>query len=102
MTFINGKDMLTHIIAGHDLYNKEKEIYVFVYNSADSICYYFISNEEAEELKKKAEDSDELWSAFLGVGGWIVDDPEYECYIEGSETPLEWCEDNYEGNWEVV
>lgn len=103
MTFVNGKAMLENILNGADLYNREKEIYVFRYNDAGSIAYYYIDNEEAEELAKlKEESEEEYWGAFLGVGGWIIDDPECESYEEGEETNLDWCNDNYEGNWEVV
>lgn len=101
MRFNNGKEML-HEIVGNltDLYSPEKETYVFLYNDCDSICLYSIDEDEAVRLATEAGNSDEeYWSAFLGWGGEIIDDPSYEDYREGSETPLEWCEAMYDGEW---
>lgn len=98
MTFNNGEEMLRYIQRGYDLYNTEKEIYVFEYNAYGSICYYHIDNETAEELKKE----DDYWGAYLGVGGYIIDDPSYEFFEDGDESNLDWCNDNYTGEWEDV
>lgn len=105
MTFKNGYEMLDCIKAGYDFYSKEKEIYVFVYNDCGSICYYNIDNDEADKLRKLKEESpggEEYWGAFLGIGGWICDDPSYELFDKDSYSNLDWCKDNYDGEWEVV
>lgn len=104
MRFKNGKDMLECLHDSWEFYNPKKEIYVFEYNSAGSICYYNIDNEEANRLRilKEESNNEEYWGAFLGVGGWIVDDPSYEDYQEGDYSNLDWCNDNFDGDWEIV
>ena len=102
MRFKSGEEMLTIIQEGIDLYNKEKEIYVFVYNVEGSICYYNINNKEAEKLKQQSKECCDGWAAFLGFGGWVVDDPSHELFEEGDESNLDWCNENYEGEWEIV
>ena len=101
MTFNNGKEILEEIIK-FDLYNKEKGIYVFEYNECGSICYYYIDNEEFSKLKKEAEEKSVNISSLLGVGGWICDDPSHELFLEGDYSNLDWCNDNYKGEWEYV
>lgn len=98
MRFSSGKEMLEKIQHNGDFYSKEKEIYVFCYNSAGSIAYYDISNEEAEAFKEIGD----YWSGYLGFGGSICDDPSHELYEEGDYSNLDWCNDNYEGEWEAV
>ena len=103
MTFSNGKEMLDVIIHDClDLYNSETEQYVFVYSDCGSICEYSISNEHAEQLRKLKEEDGEYWGAHLGIGGYIYDDPSHEDYEEGDYSNLDWCNENYQGEWEVV
>lgn len=88
MTFANGKEMLSKIQEGTDLYDPETYTYVFVYNEDGAICTYDISHEDADKLKQM----DDYWGAHLGWGGSIYDTP----------MNLSWCEDNYKGDWEDV
>ena len=100
MRFESGKEMLD-CIYDTDLYNAEKEIYVFQYNEVGSIACYNISNKEAEKLRELSKENDgEYWGAFLGIGGYIYDDPEYDGFEEGDYSNLDWCNDNFEGEWE--
>ncbi len=86
-----------------DLYNKEAGLYVWKYNDVGSIAYADLFEEDAEELREKAAECDECWSAFLGGGeADIVDDPDYEDFEEGDYSNLDWCNQNYEGEWEDV
>lgn len=101
MQFNSGREMLNTII-DTDLYNKEKEIYVFEYNYKHSIAYYNIDNKEFWELKKKADECGEYVGALLGPGGWICDDPSCEDFKEDDCSNLDWCNDNYSGEWEKV
>ena len=101
MIFNNGKEMLDEI-REWDLYSKEKEIYVFEYNECGSICYYYINNEEFLKLKKEAEENNGCISGLLGPGGWICDDPSHELYLEGDYSNLDWCNDNYKGEWDYA
>ena len=104
MKFNSAQEMLDVIVKEeNDLYNPNTETYVFVYSDCGSICYYSIDKEHAKKLAKLKEETGEYWGAFLGPGGWIVDDPSHELYDEGDETPLDWCENYYkEDGWEVV
>lgn len=79
--FKNGDEMFGYITSGNDLYSKSAGIYVFVYNDADALCYYSLGPEAVIELLKEREESwfpEEYWGAFLGWGGAILDDGEYD------------------------
>lgn len=95
MKFNSAKEMLEVIQNGFDLYNPTLEIYVFVYNEAGSIAYYDIDNKKAKELSQKAKEFQEYWAAFLGPGGFIIDDLNSDFYKNGNETNLQWCEKYY-------
>lgn len=101
MKFKNPNEMLETLKNGTDLYNPVTMHYVFGYNEAGSIAVYFVTTDEAEELKKKSDDTGEYWGAFLGAGGSIYDDESYE----GRRNPLEltnidYCESVYaDENW---
>ena len=77
MKFESAKDMYDAIMFG-DLYNKELELYVFEYNVHGALCYYYIDEEEAEELREKSAQFGEYWGAFLGRGGYVLDDTDYD------------------------
>lgn len=103
MKFNSGEEMLSAIIDDYmDLYNKETEEYVFLYNDCGSICVYSIDNDHAEELKEQQKEDGEYWGAHLGVGGCIYDDPSYEDFEDGDYSNLDWCNDSYKGEWEDV
>ena len=87
MKFESAKDMYEEA-RDCDLYNKELELYVFGYNDFGALCYYHIDEEEAEELRRKSrENDDEYWGAFLGIGGYVLDDMDFypEDYDEDNE-----------------
>lgn len=73
--FNSTKEMRT-FLENRDLYNLKSHIYVFVYNNAGSLCYYRLTNEEAQKTADEAREIDDAWSATLGPGGYIIDDPE--------------------------
>lgn len=97
-TYKTGAEMLAEL-NNHDLYCEEKGIYVFLYNDAGSIAYYNLSPTEARAIQAQAKESDEYWGAFLGPGGYIIDDPTYENFTQGSQTNLEWCEEHKDLHW---
>ena len=102
MKFNSGQEMLAVITDQCDLYSKEKEIYVFGYNANGSIAYYDIGNKTMNKLRMEADENGESVSALLGPGGYIYDDPSYGGYEEGDYSNLDWCNDNYDGEWEEV
>ena len=97
--FVDGLEMLTAIEHGTDLYNPEKEIYVFLYNDKGSIAYYFLTPQEAYGIAIQAEATGDYWGGCLTGGGTIIDSPDCEHYTEDSETPLDWCDLMYVGTW---
>lgn len=100
MVFNNGKEMLNELDRS-DLYNAETGEYVFLYNDAGSIAVYKLDDHEVEALKKRM-DTEEPWSAYLGIGGYIYDDPSCDFFNSNSISNVEWCDENYKGNWECV
>jgi len=97
--FASGQEMLD-ALHDVDLYSPSQELYVFLYNEAGAICYYYISLEEAKELQAQAKKMGEYWSALLGTGGHICDDPNDE---DNPPNPgcsnIDFCEDNYMHDW---
>lgn len=102
MRFNSGKEMLDAITNQCDLYNKNKEIYVFSYNANNSIAYYNIDNKRMNKLRMDAEEKGECLSGLLDAGGYIIDDPSYTDFKEGDYSNLDWCNDNYDGEWVEV
>ena len=87
MKFGNVKEMVDYIKEGRDLYSPSLEKYLFLYNDYGAICTYNVSNEEAVQLKQEQE----YWGEYLGIGGWVFNDP------------LEACENIWNANdWEDV
>lgn len=78
MKFENGKQMYEYLCSGVDLYSKSTGWYVFEYNDAHALCIYHLSPEEVIELVEDTKDTDEYWGGFLGVGGHILDESEYD------------------------
>ena len=100
MKFDTPEQMLQTLKDGTDLYNPVTMHYVFGYNEAGSIAVYFVTADEAEELKRKSEDTGEYWGALLGAGGSIYDDESYEGRIPLALTNLDYCESCYaDENW---
>lgn len=98
LQFSSGQEMLDLIIAGHDLYSAEKQLYVFCYNDVGSVAYYQLDLDEARELAQKpAVLKGEYWGAYLGIGGRICDDPSYELFTDGDFSNLDFCEEHYQG-----
>ena len=90
MKFNTAKEMLKTIQDGDDLYCRETEMIVWLYNDSGSIAYGYVS---PERLATWVDDN---------IPGYIVDDPSYEGYDPRAMTNLEWCEDNLNLDWEVV
>lgn len=82
MKFESWEEMYNTIIEGTDLYSESERLYVFVYNEANALCCYNLSNEEAMEIATKANEKGEYWGAFLGWGGDIMDDTDYDGYSD--------------------
>lgn len=102
--FKDAEEMLSSIQSGEDLYNKETEQYVFLYNGAGSIAVYDIEEQEADALIASSHAAGgEYWGAFLGVGGNIYDDPSYEYYSDEIPSNLDYCKENYDkGQWFTI
>lgn len=73
LSFADGQALFEYVDDGQDLYSPSAGIYIFGYNDRGAVATYDISHDEAEELIQKANESDEYWGAFLGIGGTIYD-----------------------------
>ncbi len=94
MKFQSAEEMLKLIQSEVDLYSEKAEKYVFCYNDAGSVCCYSIDPEEAKELAKQADARDEYWGAFLGMGGYIWDDPSYDGFDpEHNSSNIDLCKE---------
>lgn len=115
MKFKSGLEMYEYLCKKGDLYSKNSNTYAFCYNDAGAICIYSIEPEEAVDLIKKSRESKEYWGAFLGIGGFILDDARYDdaehrysddwekcklylnptlCYCEEHYTVEDWMDTN--------
>lgn len=104
LKFKSGKEMYDYICAGNDIYSKSEGIYAFVYNDADAIATYGLNEDVVAELIERSKKYNDYWSAFLGIGGEIHDDYDYDeyRYSENWEErklylrpSLEFCDDAY-------
>ena len=104
MRFKNGKEMYDYVASGSDLYSPSKDIYIFVYNDADALCYYDLNHDEVLDILNRKGDSNEYWCAYLGFGGDILDESEYDehRYSDNQEMrdlylqpSYDFCEDYY-------
>jgi hypothetical protein len=77
MKFENGNEMYDYLI-GRDLYSKSLGIYAFEYNDAHAICIYYLQPEEVAKLIEKSKGTENYWGAYLGWGGSILDDSDYD------------------------
>lgn len=110
MMFKNGKEMFDYVSGGNDLYSPSEGIYIFVYNDADALCYYYLDYDEVLQILIKRGNSDEYWGAYLGGGGHILDESEYDDdehrYSDNEEMrdlylqpSYDFCNRNYEHDW---
>lgn len=75
LKFTNGQEMYDYISSYGELYNEKHELYIFEYNDAGVLCVYSgITKEQVDELAPLARENGDLWSAFLGAGGSILED----------------------------
>jgi phytoene dehydrogenase-like protein len=100
MEFQDGKEMYEYL-KHHDLYDKESEVYVFLYNEDGALCTYDVTMEEACSLaEKSAEDDGQYWGAYLGPGGTVLDnteyEPEQELYLQPS---YDFCDRTFDKGW---
>ena len=47
----------------------------------------------------QATENETYVGGLLGSGGRIVDDPSYGGFEDGDYSNLDWCNDNYDGEW---
>lgn len=78
LTFASAGKMYDYICKEGDLYSKSLGIYAFVYNNAQAICIYNLQQDEVVKLIEKNKETNEYWGAHLGIGGSILEDPDYD------------------------
>lgn len=78
LKFANWEEMYDYLVSGQDLYNFKTGDYIFVYNDADALCRYNLSSKETLDLVEKSNETGEYWGAYLGIGGHILDEPDYD------------------------
>lgn len=94
-----GRELAKRIISEEtDMYNPITGVYAFHYNDNDAICTYKFPPEKAIMLAKEAERLDEYWSALLGTGGLVFDNPEDFVQAYGVEDGWMTCEEFLEAN----
>lgn len=102
--FSDWQEMYQCLCNGVELYNMETGAFVFQYNDAGALCMYNLSTEYVKEIAARAEEDDECWSAYLGTGGNILDDPNNEEYRYSKDSDkqamylmpsYDYCQDNY-------
>lgn len=98
--FGSAKEMFDYVSGDRDLYNLETCDYVFKYSEIGSFAVYDLSLDEAEELEQKAVEGNEYWGAYLGVGGYIYNDPSEEFYSEDVDSNFDYCAKTFDvGTW---
>lgn len=98
MKFESAKEMYEVLSKGKDLYNPNLEKYVFLYNTDGALCVYDIDMEHAKKLEEMAASEKESWSAFLGIGGRILDDEKYDRNLENDDylaPSYDFCEETF-------
>ncbi len=96
MTFKNGNEMLKTLKTGVNLYNPEREMYVYATDDIGSICFRRILRGEADFLTKKYGSR---WGASLGTGGKRYEDKKSETYEASKTSNIDFCNKNYKGEW---
>lgn len=98
--FKNWADMYRLITSGTDLYNPKTGCYVFVYNDVGALCYYKLRIDEVLDLICQSKKDGEYWGAYLGTGGYVLDDMNYKNGFKKYLQPsFDFCKDNYTGEW---
>lgn len=109
MKFNCWEDMYCHLKDCGDLYNKETETYVFVYNDAGALCTYNVPKEDVPDLVARSSEDGEYWGAYLGAGGAVLDNEKYNNYRYSEEEDeyalylepsFDFCRDHYDEEWE--
>ena len=77
LKFKKWEDMYKLLISGIDLYNPKTGCYVFKYNDTGALCYYTLSPDEAFSIIEQSKKNCEYWGAYLGTGGYVLDDMKY-------------------------
>ena len=99
VTFKSAMDIYATLDSNQDLYCIDDGIYMFLYNAAGAIAYYYLGMKKLMELAAEAEANGEDYIAgLLGPGGYIIDTDNYEddMDIEGDDditAILEFLED---------
>ena len=98
--FDSAKEMYDYLSAGNDLYNPMTCSYVFLYNEDGALCvYHDINAEKATELAKSVNEDCPSWSSFLGIGGNILDNNNYDRINQSDlylERSYDFCKELYE------
>lgn len=103
LKFKKWEDMYKLLISGTDLYNPKTGCYVFKYNDAGALCYYTLSSDEAFSIIEQSKKDCECWGAYLGIGGFILDDMRYQNHFKKYLKPsFDFCKDNYTDEWVKV
>lgn len=92
MKFYSEQELFDYLNENGDLYSPSLCTYLFLYNENGAICEYSIDSQEANELNHLSKANHESWSAFLGPGGSIYDDP--EGYFENDIEVDDWINTN--------
>lgn len=93
-TYTSPIEIFTDLCTGHDLFHPETGRYIFDYNEDHDLCYYTLSEDQAENLRNR-DDLSTAWSDHLGIGGTIVADEDRIPFLEEMRSShlLGWWED---------
>lgn len=91
MKFKSAQELYDYINDGTDVYDVDEGVYIFSYNAAGSIAYYYLDQDELMELAADAQETGDYIAGLLGPGGYIVDTDNYDENedIEGDEDITE-------------
>lgn len=100
LKFKKWEDMYKLLISGTDLYNPKTGCYVFSYNDAGALCYYKLKMDEVLDLIEQSKRDGEYWGAYLGTGGYVLDDMNYRNGFKKYLQPsFDFCKNNYTDEW---
>ena len=72
MIYNSADEIYDTIRSGKDLYDTDRGIYLFEYNEAGAIAYYYLDEDELKQLAEEVGPDDYIGAA-LGPGGYIID-----------------------------